>query len=48
VASYAYDGQGRRKARTVGATTTITVTDADSREVLTYDGTTGAVHSWYA
>jgi YD repeat-containing protein len=39
VASYAYDGQGRRKSKTVGGTTTVYVTDADNREVLEYSGT---------
>jgi YD repeat-containing protein len=48
VASYAYDGQGRRKSKTVGATTTVYVTDADNREVLEYDGTSGALQNWYA
>jgi RHS repeat-associated protein len=47
-ASYAFDGQGRRKSRTVNGTTTISVTDADNREVLEYDGNTGAVLRWYA
>ncbi len=48
VARYAFDAQGRRKSRTVGAATTVYVTDADNREVLEYDGTTGAVRAWYA
>ncbi len=48
VASYAYDAQGRRKSKTVGSTTTTFATDADNREVLEYDGTTGAVQRWYA
>jgi RHS repeat-associated protein len=47
-ASYQYDAQGRRKARTVNGTTTISITDADNREVLEYDGATGAVLRWYA
>ena len=47
-ASYAYDAQGRRKSKTAGATTTIFVTDADNREVLEYDGSSGAVQRWYA
>ena len=47
-AAYAFDAQGRRKARTVNGTTTISVTDADNREVLEYDGSTGAVLRWYA
>ena len=48
VATYAYDGQGRRKSKMVGGTTTLYVTDADNREVLEYDGTTGAIGNWYA
>ncbi|MGH8296753.1 MAG: hypothetical protein ACRETZ_14845 [Steroidobacteraceae bacterium] len=48
VASYAYDAQGRRKAKTAGGTTTLFVTDADDRVVLEYDGTTGALETWYA
>jgi YD repeat-containing protein len=48
VASYAYDAQGRRKSKTVGATTTVYVTDADNREVLEYKGTSGALQAWYA
>jgi YD repeat-containing protein len=45
VASYAYDAQGRRKSKTVGGTTTVYVTDADNREVLEYDGGSGAILS---
>ena len=48
VAAYAYDGQGRRKEKVVGATSTVFVTDTDNREVLEYDGATGAVQAWYA
>jgi RHS repeat-associated protein len=48
VASYAYDAQGRRKSKTVGSTTTLFATDADNREVLEYDGSSGAVQRWYA
>ena len=48
VASYAYDAQGRRKTRTVGATTTVYVTDADDREVVEYAGSGGAVQRWHA
>ncbi len=48
VASYAYDAQGRRKSKTVGSTTTDYVTDAANREVLEYDGTSGALERWYA
>jgi RHS repeat-associated protein len=47
VAAYAYDAQGRRKSKTVGATATVYVTDADNREVLEYSGT-GALQTWYA
>jgi RHS repeat-associated protein len=46
-ASYAYDAQGRRKSKTVNGTTTVFVTDADNREVLEYDGATGAILRWY-
>jgi RHS repeat-associated protein len=48
VASYAYDAQGRRKSKTVGSTTTIYVTDTDNREVLEYNGSTGALGTWYS
>jgi len=47
-ASYAYDAQGSRKSKTVNGATTMFVTDADNREVLEYDGSTGAVQRWYA
>jgi YD repeat-containing protein len=47
-ATYAYDAQGRRKSRTIAGTTTISVTDTDNREVLEYNGSTGAVLRWYA
>jgi RHS repeat-associated protein len=48
-AAYAFDGRGRRKLKAVGETSvTISVTDADNREVLEYDGLTGAVLRWYA
>ena len=46
-ASYAFDGRGRRKSRTVNGTTTIAITDADNREVLEYNGSTGAILRWY-
>jgi len=46
--AYAFDAQGRRKSKTAGGTTTITVTDADNREVLEYDGSSGAIQRWYA
>jgi RHS repeat-associated protein len=47
-ATYAWDGSGRRKSKTVNGTTTISITDADDREVLEYDGSTGALLRWYA
>ncbi len=47
-ATYAIDAQGRRKSRTVNGTTTISVTDADNREVLEYNGGTDALLRWYA
>jgi RHS repeat-associated protein len=47
-ASYAYDAQGRRKSKTVNGVTTIFVTDADNREVLEYNGSSGAIGNWYA
>ena len=47
-AGYAYDAQGRRKSKTVNGTTTIFVTDANNREVLEYNGSTGAIQNWYA
>lgn len=47
-ASYAFDARGWRKARTVNGTTTISVTDADNREVLECDGSTGTLQRWYA
>ena len=47
VASYAFDAQGRRKQKTVGAAKTVFVTDADNREVLEYDETSGALRRWY-
>ena len=47
-ASYAFDAQGRRKSKTVNGTTTVFVTDADNREVLEYDGGSGAIRNWYA
>jgi len=46
--TYAYDGRGWRKSRTVNGTTTVSVTDNDNREVLEYDGSTGAILRWYA
>ena len=47
-AVYTYDAQGRRKTKTVnGGTATVFVTDADNREVLEYDGSSGAILRWY-
>lgn len=46
--AYTYDAQGRRKTKTVNGVTTIFVTDAANREVLEYDGATGAIQRWYA
>ena len=48
IASYTWDAQGRRKTRTVNGATTVFVTDAGNREVLEYDGTSGAIQRWYA
>jgi RHS repeat-associated protein len=47
-AAYTYDAQGRRKSRTVNGTTTVSITDANNREVLEYDGSSGAIQRWYA
>lgn len=47
-AAYAHDGRGRRKSKTVNGTTTITITDADNRAVLDYDGSSGTILRWYA
>jgi RHS repeat-associated protein len=47
-ASYAYNAQGRRKSKTVNGTMTAFITDADNREVLEYDGSSGAIQRWYA
>ncbi len=47
-ASYTYDAQGRRKSKTVNGTTTIYVTDVDNREVLEYNGSSGAIGNWYS
>jgi RHS repeat-associated protein len=46
-AAYVFDAQGRRKTKTVNGTTTVFVTDADNREVLEYDGSSGAILRWY-
>jgi RHS repeat-associated protein len=48
-ATYAFDGRGRLKLKAVGETSvTVSVTDADNREVLEYDGLTGTLLRWYA
>ena len=47
-ASYAYDAQSHRKSKTVNGTITIYVTDANNREVLEYNGSSGAIQNWYA
>lgn len=47
-ATYTFDAQGRRKTKTVNGTTTVFVTDADNREMLEYDGSSGAIQRWYA
>src|SRR6185437_5210791 len=47
-AAYTFDAQGRRKTKTVNGVTTVFVTDADNREVMEYDGASGAVQHWYA
>jgi RHS repeat-associated protein len=46
--AYTYDGRGRRKTKTVNGATRVFVTDNDNREVLEYDGTSGAIQRWYA
>lgn len=46
--SNAYDAQGRRKTKTVNGATTVFVTDAGNREVLEYDGSSGAIQRWFA
>jgi RHS repeat-associated protein len=48
VATYAYDAQGRRKSKTVGATTTNYVVDPSNRALFDYDGSSGQVQRWYA
>jgi RHS repeat-associated protein len=47
-AGYSYDAQGRRKTKTVNGATTVYVTDADNREVMQYDGASGAISRWFA
>lgn len=46
--SYTFDAQGRRKTKTINGSTTVFVTAADNREVLEYDGVSGAIQRWYA
>jgi RHS repeat-associated protein len=46
--AYTFDAQGSRKTVTTGGNTTVFVTDADDREVLEYDGASGAIQRWYA
>ncbi len=46
--AYTFDAQGSRKTVTAGGNTTVFVTDADNREVLEYDGSSGAIQRWYA
>ncbi len=46
--TYTFDAQGRRKTVTTSGITTVFVTDADDREVLEYDGASGAIQRWYA
>jgi YD repeat-containing protein len=46
--AYAYDAQGRRKSKNLKGVKTVFVTDTDNREVLEYDGTSGAIQRWYA
>ncbi|WP_422035639.1 RHS repeat-associated core domain-containing protein [Reyranella sp.] len=46
--TYTFDAQGSRKTVTTGGSTTVFVTDADDREVLEYDGASGAIQRWYA
>lgn len=48
IATYTFDAQGSRKTRTVNGTTTVSVTDVQNREVLEYNGATGALLRWYA
>ena len=43
--NYEYDAQGRRNRKLISSigATTLFINDADNREVLEYDGTTGAI-----
>jgi len=47
-ASYAYDALGRRKSKTVNGATTIFAQDPQSRALLDYNGSGGAISNWYA
>jgi RHS repeat-associated protein len=47
-ASYAYDARGWRKSKTVNGATTIYVADPAHREILDYDGGSGAIQHWNA
>jgi YD repeat-containing protein len=42
---YAYDGQGRRKSKTVNGATTIFVQDPQGRAVINYAGSGGAIQA---
>lgn len=46
-ASYAYDSRGQRKSKTVNGATTYYISDANDREVLEYDGSTGQILRHY-
>lgn len=46
--SYAYDAQGRRKSKTVNGAITNFVSSPDNRELLEYDGSSGALSRWYS
>jgi RHS repeat-associated protein len=48
VASYTYNAQGRRKTKTVNGAATVYIADADNREVMQYDGGSGAIQRWFA
>jgi RHS repeat-associated protein len=47
-ASYAYDARGWRKSKTVNGATTIYVADPAHREILDYNGGSGAIQHWNA
>jgi RHS repeat-associated protein len=48
IATYAYDAQGRRKSKTVGATTTNYLLDPSNRALFDYDGSSGQIARWYS